>query len=247
MSRNLTLPIEELELPVRVYNCLKREGIDSVGDLVARTEHDLRDIRSLGARSVKEITQKLAERNLALREPPPETPSLREWSKVEHAATRKRLLAIQDPIERMVEAVKITNRADSAKFNERVKWLQAARWLHKFNSRRYSKHGMSVWLTPCDERMFSKGFKTLPASQTQYQGEEAAKAVAETHYQAFRRQNSIRFTANTIFQDIVRDLLDRKVITNKEISELTGYPTARISQIKHGTTNGPQDDEEDAA
>src|SRR6202007_1882569 len=47
LAADLALPIEELELTVRSYNCLKREGIHTVGELVGRSEADLMDIRNL--------------------------------------------------------------------------------------------------------------------------------------------------------------------------------------------------------
>jgi hypothetical protein len=106
---------------------------------------------------------------------------------------------------------------------------------------------MSVRLTPCDERMISKGFRTLPATQTPYQGEDAAVAVARTHFRQFRRQSSIRYTANLIFQDVARELIKAKRLSNKQICELTGYTSARVTQIWNNTTNGPQNDEEDVA
>jgi carbon monoxide dehydrogenase subunit G len=60
------LPIEDLQLPVRTFNSLRREGIHTVGDLAARNETDLLAISNLGPQSVSEIKQKLAERGLAL-------------------------------------------------------------------------------------------------------------------------------------------------------------------------------------
>ena len=60
------LPIEDLQLPVRAFNSLRREGIHTVGDLAARNEADLLAINNLGPQSVSEIKQKLAERGLAL-------------------------------------------------------------------------------------------------------------------------------------------------------------------------------------
>jgi uncharacterized protein len=60
------LPVEDLELPVRAFNSLRREGIHTVGDLAARNETDLLAISNLGPQSVSEIKQKLAERGLAL-------------------------------------------------------------------------------------------------------------------------------------------------------------------------------------
>ena len=62
----LALPVEELQLPVRAFNSLRREGIHTVGDLSARTEAQLRSITNLGPQSIKEIKQKLAERGLGL-------------------------------------------------------------------------------------------------------------------------------------------------------------------------------------
>jgi uncharacterized protein len=59
-------PIEDLQLPVRAFNSLRREGIHTVGDLAARNEADLLAINNLGPQSVSEIKQKLAERGLAL-------------------------------------------------------------------------------------------------------------------------------------------------------------------------------------
>ncbi|HSS89068.1 MAG TPA: DNA-directed RNA polymerase subunit alpha C-terminal domain-containing protein [Streptosporangiaceae bacterium] len=59
-------PVEDLELPVRAFNSLRREGIHTVGDLAARNETDLLAINNLGPQSVSEIKQKLAERGLAL-------------------------------------------------------------------------------------------------------------------------------------------------------------------------------------
>ena len=59
--------IEELELGVRSYNCLKREGIQTVGDLVSKTEAELLNIPNFGKKSIDEVKEKLAERGLSLR------------------------------------------------------------------------------------------------------------------------------------------------------------------------------------
>jgi uncharacterized protein len=59
-------PVEDLQLSVRAFNSLRREGIHTVGDLAARNEADLLAINNLGPQSVSEIKQKLAERGLAL-------------------------------------------------------------------------------------------------------------------------------------------------------------------------------------
>lgn len=53
--------IEELDLSVRSYNCLKREGIDTVGQLKVLTDEDIRQIRNLNDRSIEEIRTKLDE------------------------------------------------------------------------------------------------------------------------------------------------------------------------------------------
>lgn len=71
IAADLALPIEDLNLTVRSYNCLKREGIHSVGELVARSEQDLLDIRNFGAKSIEEVKQKLIDMGLALKDSPP--------------------------------------------------------------------------------------------------------------------------------------------------------------------------------
>ncbi len=63
--------IEELDLTVRSYNCLKREGIHQVGELIGRSEADLLDIRNFGAKSIDEVKVKLAGMGLALKDSPP--------------------------------------------------------------------------------------------------------------------------------------------------------------------------------
>jgi DNA-directed RNA polymerase subunit alpha len=59
--------IEDLELGVRSYNCLKREGIQTVGDLVSKTEAELLNIPNFGKKSIDEVKEKLGERSLVLR------------------------------------------------------------------------------------------------------------------------------------------------------------------------------------
>ena len=71
LAADLALPIEELDLTVRSYNCLKREGIHTVGELVGRSEADLLDIRNFGAKSIDEVKVKLAGMGLALKDSPP--------------------------------------------------------------------------------------------------------------------------------------------------------------------------------
>ena len=60
------VPIEDLNLPVRSYNSLRRKGVATVGSLTALSEQDLLAIDGLGPASVKEIRQRLADRGLSL-------------------------------------------------------------------------------------------------------------------------------------------------------------------------------------
>ena len=55
----LEMPIEELELSVRSYNCLKRAGISTVEDLASKSEADMMKVRNLGKKSLDEVTNKL--------------------------------------------------------------------------------------------------------------------------------------------------------------------------------------------
>src|SRR5437763_5715166 len=71
LAAALALPIEALTLTVRSYNCLKREGIHTVGELVARSEADLLDIRNFGAKSIDEVKVKLMSMGLAMKDSPP--------------------------------------------------------------------------------------------------------------------------------------------------------------------------------
>ena len=59
--------IEELELGVRSYNCLKRVGIETIGDLVSKTEGELAAIPNFGKKSIEEVRETLATHNLRLR------------------------------------------------------------------------------------------------------------------------------------------------------------------------------------
>lgn len=70
LAADLAMPVEDLNLTVRSYNCLKREGINTVGDLVARSEQDLLDIRNFGAKSIDEVKQKLLDMGLSLKDSP---------------------------------------------------------------------------------------------------------------------------------------------------------------------------------
>ncbi len=62
----LEMTIEELDLSVRSFNCLKRAGINTVGDLMNTTEEDMMKVRNLGRKSLEEVIKKLADLNLYL-------------------------------------------------------------------------------------------------------------------------------------------------------------------------------------
>ena len=70
-TATFSMPIEDLDLTVRSYNCLKREGIHTVGELVGRSEADLLDIRNFGSKSIDEVKIKLNSLGLALKDSPP--------------------------------------------------------------------------------------------------------------------------------------------------------------------------------
>lgn len=63
----LEMTVEELDLSVRSYNCLKRAGINTVDELTQRTEEDMMKVRNLGKKSLEEIQGKLSELELSLR------------------------------------------------------------------------------------------------------------------------------------------------------------------------------------
>ena len=63
----LEMTIEELDLSVRSFNCLKRAGIDTVEDLIERTEEDMMKVRNLGRKSLEEVIQKLNSLGLSLK------------------------------------------------------------------------------------------------------------------------------------------------------------------------------------
>jgi DNA-directed RNA polymerase subunit alpha len=60
--------IEELELGVRSYNCLKRVGVETIGDLISKTEDDLSAIPNFGKKSIEEVKENLARHGLGLRD-----------------------------------------------------------------------------------------------------------------------------------------------------------------------------------
>ncbi len=70
-SNELSTPIEDLDLTVRSYNCLKREGINSVSELIALSEDQLMNIRNFGSKSVDEVRDKLTELGLKFKDAVP--------------------------------------------------------------------------------------------------------------------------------------------------------------------------------
>ncbi|MBM3655704.1 MAG: DNA-directed RNA polymerase subunit alpha [Actinobacteria bacterium] len=70
LAADLALPIEDLDLTVRSYNCLKREGIHTVGELLAHSEADLLDIRNFGSKSIDEVKAKLTSMGMQLKDSP---------------------------------------------------------------------------------------------------------------------------------------------------------------------------------
>lgn len=67
-DKMLEMTIEELDLSVRSFNCLKRAGINTVEDLVAKSESDMMKVRNLGRKSLEEVINKLQTMGLSLRE-----------------------------------------------------------------------------------------------------------------------------------------------------------------------------------
>jgi DNA-directed RNA polymerase subunit alpha len=63
----LEMTIEELDLSVRSFNCLKRAGINTVEELTQRTEEDMMKVRNLGKKSLEEVQQKLEALGLGLK------------------------------------------------------------------------------------------------------------------------------------------------------------------------------------
>ncbi len=68
LEKNLGMNIEDLDLSVRSNNCLKRAGINLVGDLCQKTEEDMMKVRNLGRKSLEEVKKKLIELGLGLKE-----------------------------------------------------------------------------------------------------------------------------------------------------------------------------------
>ena len=66
-DRLLEMPIEELDLSVRSFNCLKRAGINTVGELTNKSDEDMMKVRNLGKKSLEEVKEKLVALGLGLR------------------------------------------------------------------------------------------------------------------------------------------------------------------------------------
>ena len=67
-KQTLEMTVEELDLSVRSFNCLKRANIHKVGDLIEKTEDEMMKVRNLGKKSLDEVVQKLAQFGLSLRQ-----------------------------------------------------------------------------------------------------------------------------------------------------------------------------------
>ena len=65
-SKQLQMTIEELDLSVRSFNCLKRANINTVEDLISKTEDEMMKVRNLGRKSLEEVINKLAMMGLSL-------------------------------------------------------------------------------------------------------------------------------------------------------------------------------------
>ena len=85
IAESLNLPVEDLNLSVRSYNCLKREGIHTVGELVARSEEDLLDIRNFGSKSILEVKVTLHNLGLALHDAAPGFDPIQAIERYDHS------------------------------------------------------------------------------------------------------------------------------------------------------------------
>ena len=70
LDKNLSQPIEELELSVRSTNCLKRAGIHIVADLVDKTEEEMKKFRNLGSKSLEEIKNTMQQLGVSFKPSP---------------------------------------------------------------------------------------------------------------------------------------------------------------------------------
>ncbi|MGE5531787.1 MAG: DNA-directed RNA polymerase subunit alpha [Bacteroidota bacterium] len=66
-NKILDTPIEDVEFSVRTFNCLKKENINTLGELVTRSENELLNIRNFGKRSLEEVLERLAQHGMGLR------------------------------------------------------------------------------------------------------------------------------------------------------------------------------------
>ena len=66
-NKKLDQKIEDLDLSVRSYNCLKRANINTVGELIQKTQEEMMKVRNLGHKSLKEVIEKLSEQGLSLK------------------------------------------------------------------------------------------------------------------------------------------------------------------------------------
>ena len=66
-NKKLEMTIDDLDLSVRSYNCLKRAALNTVADLTAKSEEDMMKVRNLGRKSLKEIKEKLEDMGLGFR------------------------------------------------------------------------------------------------------------------------------------------------------------------------------------
>ena len=66
--KKLETSIDDLDFSVRDYNCLKRAGINTLGDLTAKSEVEMMKIRNLGKKSLKEVIDKIKDMGLRFRE-----------------------------------------------------------------------------------------------------------------------------------------------------------------------------------
>ena len=66
--KKLETSIDDLDFSVRAYNCLKRAGVNTLGDLTAKSEIEMQKIRNLGKKSLKEVIEKVKDMGLKFRE-----------------------------------------------------------------------------------------------------------------------------------------------------------------------------------
>ena len=66
-AKKINMSIDDLDLTVRSYNCLKRAGISTVEELTQKTEEEMSRVRNLGKKSLKEVKEKLQALNLSFK------------------------------------------------------------------------------------------------------------------------------------------------------------------------------------